>query len=272
MQKVVFIDWNFFVHRSLFSCSRQGNLDLAPFQCIRGILACLKLIKLTEDDLIIFAVDSPLGSWRKSVDPNYKSNRDAIKKLANIDWDFWYIKFNALLTHLIDCTPFHKVECERLEADDIISVGTRFYKDREVIIVSRDSDFFQLELYQNIKILNPITKKFQIVNNPHKVLSQKIRSERTDNLKVAPKTAEEYQKRNLIVNLLSLPEYIENMVVKSFHMMNIHKCYNCYGFKFDRLVPDLKNLFRQEGKKILTYNDSFKKKRKTKNIPVASIY
>lgn len=271
MKKVIFIDYSYFVHRSIFGCQRRNTLDSVVFQCTRSILNCLHQIFITHNDLIIFAIDSPLGSWRKIVDPNYKANREEARKISGIDWDYYFKEFSNLLENIKISTPFYKIEVDRLEADDIISVGCRYFKDREVIILSADSDFDQLTAYPNVKILNPVKKIYNIIKNPYKSLDKKTRSDRSDNLKSKPKTMEEIKIRNSIVNLLKLPDYVEENVQKAFKENLAPKTYNWELFKVPQLSDKLQNVYNNEHKKILTYNNSFKKRYIQKKVELTSI-
>ena len=105
-KKVVFIDWNIFVYKAIFSWHRTKNGIPPTYTCLSMIVSCLKRIGLTSDDLIILAIDSPSGSWRKDVDSNYKANRKTLREKHDIDWDKQFKDFRDLLKNLLNASPF----------------------------------------------------------------------------------------------------------------------------------------------------------------------
>ena len=262
--KVIFIDFSIFLNRSLLGCHMRGEIQYAQFMCMRMIFACLKKIELNEDDLIIFALDSPKGSWRRDIDSNYKKNRRAQRAKLNIDWTTEYAKFAKLIGNLEVATPFHIVEIDRLECDDIVSAGVRYYYNCECIIISTDSDFDQLTKFQNVKLFNPVKKEYKIITDDcYKLIAKKIKKEVTDNLITPILTVEDYERRDLIVNLTRLPEDIESLVVHELKKITIRN-YDIGLFQYPKIQYELKNLFNNHNKKIITFKNSFRKKKKRK--------
>lgn len=265
--KVIFIDWNLFVHRAIYGCLARNELRFATFMCARMIFACLKRIEIHKEDLIILAVDSPLGSWRKDVDSNYKANRKELRAKAGIDWSIQYAEFNALLENFEVSTSFHIVCLHRLEADDIISYGVRHFKDSECVVISSDTDYEQLVKFPNVKLFSPVTKKYKIITeNPHVLIDKKIKKEKTDNLITPIKSLADYKKRDLLVNLLKLPEYVEEIIKIELDKLEENKIYDVELFRFGKLRYELENLFLNESKDVVTMLDSVKKKKKNKKV------
>jgi 5'-3' exonuclease len=100
-------------------------------------------------------------SWRKDVSTDYKANRAVARaalteKEAEEDRMFWeaFDQFKVFLTDKTNCTTLRH---ERCEADDFIARWIQNHPDREHVIVSSDSDFFQL-LAPNVRIYNGIAK------------------------------------------------------------------------------------------------------------------
>jgi 5'-3' exonuclease len=101
-------------------------------------------------------------SWRKDVYPPYKANRAAARaalteKEAEEDKMFWeaFDYFKEFLTNKTNCTTLRH---ERCEADDFIARWIQTHPESEHVIVSSDSDFYQL-LGANVKQYNGITKE-----------------------------------------------------------------------------------------------------------------
>lgn len=106
-------------------------------------------------------------SWRKDVYPAYKANRAAARaalteKEAEEDKMFWeaFDYFKEFLTNKTNCTTLRH---ERCEADDFIARWIQTHPESEHVIVSSDSDFYQL-LSTNVKQYNGITKETITIN------------------------------------------------------------------------------------------------------------
>jgi len=106
-------------------------------------------------------------SWRKDVYPAYKANRAAARaalteKEAEEDKMFWeaFDYFKEFLTNKTNCTTLRH---ERCEADDFIARWIQTHPESEHVIVSSDSDFYQL-LSPNVKQYNGITKETITIN------------------------------------------------------------------------------------------------------------
>ena len=97
-------------------------------------------------------------SWRKDVDTNRAAARAALtEKEAEEDKMFWeaFDQFKAFLTDKTNCTVLRH---ERCEADDFIARWIQTHPDHQHVIVSSDSDFYQL-LAPNVRIYNGIAKQ-----------------------------------------------------------------------------------------------------------------
>lgn len=109
---------------------------------------------------VVFCLEG--RSWRKDVDSNYKANRAVARaaltpKEAEEDKMFWeaYDEFTTFLTNKTNVTVLKQ---ERCEADDFIARWIQLHKDDSHVIVSSDSDFYQL-IAPNVRIYNGISKQ-----------------------------------------------------------------------------------------------------------------
>jgi len=163
------------------------------------------------------------------------------------------------------------------EADDIASVACRYFKDKEIILVSYDSDWEMLWHYDNVKIFS-ILKKYKGIKGSYKVkpdnfnafklLSKKIEKETTDNLVNPILNEEDYENRKVIVNLLELPEFIESQIVEEFEKLK-DKDDNLDLIPYKSLREKLGNLYNDKAK-IINYKScverELKKKLKKKKV------
>lgn len=238
-KRVILIDWSVFMFRAIFAGYKNQNSVPATYSTMAMIISCLRELDATLEDKIIFAIDSK-NSWRKDYDSAYKGNRKANREKFDIDWDKWFKEYDYLRDNVANNTPFLFAKGERLEADDIIAYAVRYYADKECVIVSTDSDYEQLTCYDNVKVFSPITKRYKIVKNPYKLLAKKIEQERTDNLISPVLTEADYNKRKMLVDLTTLPDFVEDIARNVLD--NLSK--DAIMFNYDRLkFPSLHKRF-----------------------------
>ena len=111
--------------------------------------------------------------WRRDYFPEYKSNRRKGREKSNLDWDAIFLCLNQIKDELRDNLPYKFIEVYGAEADDIIGVLCSEYSD-EIMIISGDKDFIQLQKYPNVKQYSPITKKMVNGENPGGYLKEHI--------------------------------------------------------------------------------------------------
>ena len=117
-------------------------------------------------------------NWRKDVYPQYKFKRKADRKVSKIDWKDLFRITNMVLEEIKENFPYKVVECDRCEADDIIGVlcedAQEFGRGQDVMIISGDKDFAQLQKYSNVSQYSPITRKYIKEPTPRKQLIELI--------------------------------------------------------------------------------------------------
>jgi len=196
-----------------------------------SLLSAMKKIGVDEDDTVIMALEG--HSFRKDIYAPYKDHRAGLRKKDKfIDWDYEYNQVNELHDSLNEATNWHFLRvADGLEADDIIAISVRYFKDRECIIVTGDKDLHQLAHYKNVKIFN-INKKckgskgvYELVSHPLKILSTKARKgDESDNIIPAlDETKEDVELRYKLVNLLELPEDIEQKGIEALNKALVNK-------------------------------------------------
>ena len=121
------------------------------------------------------------GSWRRDYFPEYKFKRREAREsdpAKKEEFDQIFKILNDVRDELTE--HFHwKVVYERgVEADDIIATlieeTQEFGKHEDVMIVSADKDFIQLQKYNNVRQWSPMTKKFIQESDPSKYLIEHI--------------------------------------------------------------------------------------------------
>ena len=115
-------------------------------KAIQGTLgfvgALLKIIRMVAPTHVLVAFDGECDNGRTALDENYKANRVDYSAMPEEDTPFSQLPdIYAALDELGIC---HK-ETENCEADDwIAGYAARYGKEMDVVIVSQDSDYFQL--------------------------------------------------------------------------------------------------------------------------------
>lgn len=113
--------------------------------------------------------------WRRDVFPLYKSNRKKARDESGFDWTLIFETLNKVRDELKENFPYKVIDVEGAEADDIIAVlAGRLSASEEVLILSSDKDFVQLQKYPNVTQYSPILKRFVKSDNPSLYVKEHI--------------------------------------------------------------------------------------------------
>jgi len=96
--------------------------------------------------------------WRRDYFPEYKHSRRKGREKDSKNWDNIFGCLNKIKEEIKNNMPYKFLEVYGAEADDIIATLCSESSD-EVMILSGDKDFIQLQKYPNVKQYSPITKK-----------------------------------------------------------------------------------------------------------------
>jgi 5'-3' exonuclease len=128
-------------------------------------------------------------SWRKDYDVNYKANRAAARaaltpKEAEEDRIFWqaFDELKEFFEKKSNCTILQNGRCE---ADDFIARFIQTHPDDEHVIVSSDSDFYQL-LAHNVRQFNGITKQLTTLEGVFDEKNRPVIDKKTKQAKEVP--------------------------------------------------------------------------------------
>lgn len=121
-------------------------------------------------------------SWRKDADVNYKANRTAARaalspKEAEEDKIFWqaFDELKDFLAAKSNCTLLQHPRCE---ADDFIARFIQTHPEDQHVIVSSDSDFFQL-LAPNVRQFNGISKQLTTIEGIFDEKGRRVKDKKT---------------------------------------------------------------------------------------------
>ena len=111
--------------------------------------------------------------WRRDYFPEYKFSRRKGREKSDLDWNAIFSCLNQIKDELRNNMPYKFIEIYGAEADDVIGVLCSEYSE-EIMILSGDKDFIQLQKYPNVKQYSPITKKTVNGENPGAYLKEHI--------------------------------------------------------------------------------------------------
>ena len=199
---------------------------------------------------IVLAYDSR-AYWRREVFPQYKSNRRKNREEDDKDWDSIFDVLNNIKEEIKEFLPYKVVEVYGAEADDVIATLCKHYQSENIMIVSGDKDFIQLQKYDNVKQYSPITKKLVDGVDPKVYIKEHVlkgdKSDGvpnvlspdhtfTDELRQRPLTSKKlesilaqdidelddeikrnYQRNDKLINLDNIPKTLESEILNSFN-------------------------------------------------------
>ncbi len=196
--------------------------------------------------------------WRRDFFPQYKSNRKKGREEDGRNWDAIFEVLNKIKSEIKENLPYKFLEVYGAEADDIIATlckHSQTEKDRtkneNILIVSGDKDFIQLQKYVNVKQYSPILKKYVDGHNPDTYIKEHILkgdtsdgipnvlspdNTFTDGLRQRPlgkkkietwldmdtntlhdEVKRNYQRNQKLIDLSKIPNELENEILTEFH-------------------------------------------------------
>jgi 5'-3' exonuclease len=196
--------------------------------------------------------------WRRDFFPQYKSNRKKGREEDGRNWDAIFEVLNKIKSEIKENLPYKFLEVYGAEADDIIATlckHSQTEKDRtkneNILIVSGDKDFIQLQKYVNVKQYSPILKKYVDGHNPDTYIKEHILkgdtsdgvpnvlspdNTFTDGLRQKPlgkkkietwldididdlqdEVKRNYQRNEKLIDLSKIPNELEDEILTEFH-------------------------------------------------------
>ncbi|MFL5783426.1 MAG: DNA polymerase I [Bacteriovoracaceae bacterium] len=153
MKKLIIVDISNYIFRAFFAIRPLHAPDGTPVNAVYGVLSMVhNLIQKYQPTHILIARDTKEGSFRKEIDPNYKSNRseppdDLVPQFPLVD-------------ELVKVLRLPEVKMANYEADDIIGSAAVQWKNEfdEILIASGDKDLMQF-VDGPVKMLDTMKEK-----------------------------------------------------------------------------------------------------------------
>ena len=113
-------------------------------------------------------------NWRKKYYVHYKAHRSKARKESDFNWDSLFQSLNKVKEELRDFFPYHVLQVPYAEADDIIGAIAEYLTSDQILIISGDKDFQQLQKYENVTQWSPLKKEFVVQSDPERYLKEHI--------------------------------------------------------------------------------------------------
>ncbi|HIJ10950.1 TPA: hypothetical protein HA278_02740 [Candidatus Woesearchaeota archaeon] len=122
--------------------------------------------------------------WRTEFFPHYKKNRKRSQDKSNINWGELFDNLDSITEELKENFPYKFLSVPHAEADDIIaSLCMKYGEQENIMIVSSDKDFQQLQRYSKVKQYSPNRKDFLVCKDPQSYLIEHtIRGDASDGI------------------------------------------------------------------------------------------
>lgn len=148
--------------------------DLIRHMVLNSLRGYVKQFKEKYGEIVI-CCDSK-RYWRREYFPFYKANRKKDREKSAHDWNMIFEVLGKIRDELKEYFPYKVIEVDGAEADDIIGVLTaRHAPSEDVVIVSSDKDFVQLQKYgKSVHQYSPLTKSFSYAQSPEYWLLEHI--------------------------------------------------------------------------------------------------
>ena len=159
---MILIDMNQIAVANLMMNLKMNNSKTIDESMVRHmILNSIRMYRMEHHDEygeVVLTWDSK-HSWRRDYFPEYKASRRKGREESDLNWDDIFGTLNKIRNEIKENFPYKYLEVFGAEADDIIGFLCEENRDENIIIISGDKDFIQLQKYPNVKQWSPITKK-----------------------------------------------------------------------------------------------------------------
>ncbi|MBR19490.1 MAG: hypothetical protein CMA64_05025 [Euryarchaeota archaeon] len=146
-----------------------------------------KANNMFSGDHVVFCLEG--RSWRKDVYEPYKKNRKVVlDKRSPVEQEedtYWWEAYNDFLDFLKEQTNSSAIRSSVAEADDIIALWIEAHKDSKNVIVSTDSDFYQL-INPTVSLYNGMTNQIVTANGFYDEKDNPVIDKKTNQPKGAP--------------------------------------------------------------------------------------
>jgi hypothetical protein len=176
--------------------------------------------------------------WRLDIFPFYKAHRKTDREKSGLDWHLIFQSLNKIRDELKVNFPYKVIDVEGAEADDIIGVlAARMSASEEVLILSSDKDFMQLQKFPGVAQYSPILRRFIKTDDPVAYVKEHIiRGDRGDGIPnfLSPDNVFVSGERQKSINSKKLNEWMDKTPTDFCVTDNMLR-----GYKRNQMLVDL---------------------------------
>ena len=134
----------------------KPNKEMIRFMVLNSLRGINVKFKDEYGDMVLC---SDAGDpWRRDFFPLYKANRKKSREADDRDWKLIFDTLHEVKMEIKENFPYKYMYVENCEADDIIAILTK-HATEDVMIVSGDKDFQQLQKYDYVRQWSPNLNK-----------------------------------------------------------------------------------------------------------------
>jgi len=258
--KILIIDGYNMIHRARFQWG--GGVAKGTNQIVYNFFRVLKsTLAQFSPDIVYFPLDG-VPKVRVELDPSYKANRKIDESDPEVVayWQYFRAQKREIIRSLRENYPIRVVYHPENECDDLIYYLIKHHhSDDDVTIVSSDTDFIQIlnEFEDNIKLYNPVSKKYREDTGYDYVSWKAMVGDKADNIPgvrgigkvgaekillkqgaleeklLSDKFREQYESSYNLIKFLDLKEEESNILITSsdFDANAIESDFDLMGFK-----------------------------------------
>jgi len=156
--------------------NKQNDEQMIRHMTLNSLRMYNKKFREQYGDMVL-ACDG-MNNWRRGYFPQYKANRRKGRDESTFDWNEAFRIMHTVKDEIRENFPYKVLHIDGCEADDVIGTlverTQEFGNYEDVMIVSSDGDFKQLQRYDNVKQFSPMLKKLVVEDNPLLNLQLKI--------------------------------------------------------------------------------------------------
>jgi hypothetical protein len=154
------VDANNLFHRAKHVT--QGDVDIKGGTALHIIFASInKIWKKFNGSHVVVALEGP-NNWRRSAFETYKGHRRAAalqrSEREREEDEIYFEYMNEFVRFMSEHTNTSVISVPGCEADDVIARWIQLHPDTNHVIISSDTDFYQL-IAPNVQIYNGITQE-----------------------------------------------------------------------------------------------------------------
>jgi hypothetical protein len=147
----------------MMQIGNHKNIEIEPDLIRHMVLNSLRSYRSKYGDKygeLVIAADNR-KYWRRDIFPYYKAHRKKAREASELDWKAVFDCLHQIKAEIAENFPYKVIDVDGAEADDVIgTLCARYSAHENVLILSGDKDFMQLQRYPNVDQFSPHQKKW----------------------------------------------------------------------------------------------------------------